>query len=404
MSTAAAVEPRPTPEFRATIYYFIQYMSGAATTVYSGIWFAGQGLSTEQIGIINAVPTLIMLVLNILVGRIADRASDWKQVIVIGSVIAGITPLGLFFVHDFWGILTVWILLSLPSGLVGPVADAATLRMTRRRGSHFGTIRAWGTVGYMVMLVLVGMVIGWFGGGIFLPLFLFFSLARTAAAFGLPRFRASQDEKRESVHRPEAGAASRLGDAMRPFFILPLVGFSMVYGTHIVLNAFQGLLWKEQGLSEDIIGPLLAVAAITEAALMFAFARFGHKVSARTLILASALTSVFRWTCMALQPGIEWLIPLQGLNAITFALGYMGCMTFIANWTSDEIAAQAQGFFQMLQQVMSVICLTAFGWLMGFMGAQAYFVAAAFAALGAGLIWASIALHGRKRPGEARLG
>jgi len=396
MTAAIVAQRRLSPELRATVYYFIQYMSGATVTVYSGIWFAANGLSPEQIGIINAVPTLIMLVLNIVVGRIADRAADWKQVIVIGSVLAGITPLGLFFVHDFWGILIVWILLVLPGGLVGPVVDAATLRMTRRRGSHFGPIRAWGTVGYMLMLVLTGLIISWLGGGIFLPMFLALSLLRTAAAFGLPRFRPGVGEQ-DNAGAPEAGAARRLGEAMKPFFILPLVGFSMVFGTHIVLNAFQGLLWKEQGFSEDIIGPLLAVASITEAALMFAFSKIDNRFSARTLILASALTAVFRWACMALEPGLFWLIPLQSLNAITFALGYLGCMTFIANWTSDEIAAEAQGFFQMLQQIMSVIALTGFGWLMGIMGAQAYFVAAAFAAIGAVCVWLSIAMQAPKR-------
>ena len=79
-------------------------------------------------------------------------------------------------------------------------------------------------------------------------------------------------------------------------------------------------------------------------------------------------------------------------------------MHFIANWTSDEIAAEAQGFFQMLQQIMSVIALIAFGWLTGMMGAKAYFVAAAFALLGAVLIWLSIAMQRPKRATEARLG
>jgi PPP family 3-phenylpropionic acid transporter len=191
---------------------------------------------------------------------------------------------------------------------------------------------------------------------------------------------------------------------MRPFFVLPLVGWSMVFGTHIVLNAFQSLLWKEQGFGADIIGPLLAVAAIAEAALMFAFAPFARRFSARSLILVSAIAAVVRWACMAVQPDIPLLIPLQALNAITFALGYLGCMTFIANWTSDEIAAEAQGFFQMLQQGMSVIALLGFGWLTGMMGATAYFVAAAFSLLGAGLILLSIVLHAPKQTGEPKLG
>lgn len=389
-----------TPELRATVYYFVQFMPGAAVTVYGGIWFAEQGLSAGEIGILNALPTLIMLLLNVVVGRIADRAPDWRGVIVIGAVLAGLLPLALFSVSGFWGILLVWTLLSLPAAAIGPVTDAATMRMTRRRGSQFGPIRAWGTVGYMLMLVATGFVVAWAGGGIFLPMFVGLSLLRTLAALQLPRFRGPEGAGTPS----QAGAARRLRDAMQPFFVLPLVGWSMVFGTHIVLNAFQGLLWKEQGFGADIIGPLLAVAAIAEAALMFAFAPFARRFSARSLILVSAITAVVRWACMALQPDIMFLIPLQALNAITFALGYLGCMTFIANWTSDEIAAEAQGFFQMLQQAMSVIALIAFGWLTGLIGAKAYFVAAAFSLLGAVLIYLSIALHAPKQTGEPKLG
>lgn len=399
-SSIAVPESRLTPEFRATVYYFLQFMAGAVVTVYSGIWFAGQGLTSEEIGILNAFPVVVILVLNMLVGRIADRASDWRQVIVIGAALSGVIPVALFFVHGFWGILVVWTLLSLPAGLVGPVTDAATLRMTSRRGSQFGPIRAWGTVGYMVMLVAAGFIISALGGDIFLPLFVGLCLVRTLAAFGLPRFRGSEAER--AAAKPSAGA-NRLRDVLKPFFVLPLIGFSMVYSTHIVLNAFQGLLWKEQGFGADVIGPLLAVAALAEAGLMFGFRAFSKRFPARPLILASAVVAVFRWTCMAFEPGIIPLIPLQALNAITFALGYMGCMHFIVNWTGDEIAAETQGFFQVLMQGMSVIALLAFGWLTGMMGAKAYLVAAAFAGAGGLLIWLSMTLKHAKQPGDARL-
>lgn len=390
-----------TPELRATLYYFIQYMSAAVVTVYGGIWFAGQGLTASEIGILNALPVLIMLALNVLIGRIADRASDWRTVIVIGGLLAGVLPLALFFVSGFWGILVVWTLLSLPAAAVGPVMDAATIRMTRRRGSQFGPIRAWGTVGYMVMLVVAGFIISWLGGGIFLPMFVGLSLLRTLAAFQLPRFRGPEGKARAVQH---SGAARRLRDAMQPFFILPLVGFSLVIATHNMQNAFQALLWKEQGFSADIIGPLLAVAAIAEAALMFAFGPIARRFSARTLILASAGGAVIRWILMGLEPGIGLLIPLQFFHAVTFALGYMGCMHFITNWTSDDIAAEAQGFFVMIQQSMNVVTLAGFGWLIGAIGARAWFVAAAVALIGAAMILASIVLHAPKQAGEPKLG
>ena len=51
------------------------------------------------------------------------------------------------------------------------------------------------------------------------------------------------------------------------------------------------------------------------------------------------------------------LVPLQLLHSVTFAMGYMGCVHFIANWTSEDIAAEAQSFFQVLQQAMAVMAV-----------------------------------------------
>ena len=386
--TAIAGAPRLSPELRATAFYFTLYMSAGAGTVFAGIWLQQKGMSSEQIGIINAVPVLVMLVLNLVVGRIADKADDWRQVIVLGALAAGIIPIGLFFVRDFWGILLFWTLAAIPIASIGPVADAATMRMTRRNGTDYGVIRAWGTVGYMAVIFLTGYLVVWFGSDIFLPLFIGLALLRGLVSIGLPRFRAPGHEHTLTTK----SGAGRLLEVMKPWFLLPLIGWSMVFGTHLILNAFSALLWKEQGIPADVIGLLIALGALSEAAMMFVFARFVRRFSARSLILCSALVSALRWATMGFSPGVEILFGLQLLHSVTFAMGFMGCVHFIANWTSEDIAAEAQSFFQVLQQAMSVIALVAFGWLVGLMGAKAYLVAAAFAALGGALVWASLRL------------
>lgn len=387
--TLAAAPPRLSPELRATAFYFTLFMSAAAASVHGGIWLAEKGMSAEQIGIINALPVLAMLVLNLVVGRIADRASDWRQVIVVGAVSAGLIPVGLFFVDGFWGILVVWTLAAIPIASIGPVADAATMRMTRRNGTDYGVIRAWGSVGYTAIIFATGYLVAWFGGGIFLPLFVGLAMLRGLVALGLPNFRAPP-HRREQAAAPRAG---RLREVMKPWFLLPLLGWAMVAATHFVLNAFAALLWKQQGISADVIGLLIAVGALAETAMMFAFGRFTRRFSARALILCSALVAALRWAAMGLSPGVEILFGLQVLHAITFAMGFMGCVHFIANWTSEAIAAEAQSLFQVLQQGMSVVALVGFGWLVGMMGPQAYLVAGVFAGLGGGLVWISLRLQ-----------
>ena len=384
-SKAAAISP----ELRAATFYSTFYMSAAAATVYAGIWLQLKGMNAEQIGIINAVPVLVMLVLNLVVGRIADKADDWRQVIVIGALSAAVIPIGLFWVNDFWGILLFWTLAAIPLASIGPVVDAATMRLTRRNGTDYGAIRAWGSVGYTAVIFATGYLVSWLGGGVFLPLFVGLAMLRGLVSLGLPNFRAPRHEQTLAAH-PGAG---RLLEVMKPWFLLPLVGWSMVFGTHLVLNAFSALLWKEQGIPEDMIGILITIGALSETAMMFVFARFARRFPARVLILCSALVSVIRWAAMGFSPGVEMLFGLQLLHSVTFAMGFMGCVHFIANWTSEDIAAEAQSFFQVLQQAMSVIALVAFGWLVGLMGAKAYLVAAAFAGLGGMLVWVSLRLQ-----------
>ena len=75
------------PELRASLFQFTVYLPGAISSVFLGIWLSEHGLPADQIGIINAVPMLCLLVLNMIVGRLADRANDWRTVIVIISLI-----------------------------------------------------------------------------------------------------------------------------------------------------------------------------------------------------------------------------------------------------------------------------------------------------------------------------
>src|SRR3569623_3477788 len=178
------------PELRASLYHATVFAATGAASAYLSIWMSDKGLSSSAIGSINGVPLLIILAVNVIVGRLADKASDWKVVIVVLSVLAGLAPIGFFFTNEFWGLLLVFALYTVPSGALVPVIDAATLRMTKRRGTDFGFVRAWGTVGYTITAALTGVIIGWLGAQAFVPTFLALALLRAVLAFPLPQFRA----------------------------------------------------------------------------------------------------------------------------------------------------------------------------------------------------------------------
>ena len=391
--SASPRAPGISPELHASFYHFFSYAGGAVASVYLGIWLHEQGMSTEQIGVISAVPVLVMLLINQFIGRIADRASDWRQALVILSILAGTIPIGMFFVDSFWGILLVWTMLTIPAGMIPSMLDAATLRMTQRNGTDFGFVRAWGTVGYTFWAALAGFVVAWLGGVAFIPLFVVVCLARAAVSLQLPRFRG---ERRQQVAAQAKPQASRLREVLKPWFVLPILAFAFIQATHSILASFAALVWKDNGISEAFIGPLIATAPAAEAAMMFFWKRFAGKISARHMILLAAVVTIARWTIMAFNPPVWALFILQCTHSVTYAVGYFGLVHFIANWTSEDIAAQAQGFAFIVQQALIVTTLLVFGWLVSGLGSQAFLIASVFGVVALGCVIASLMLKPTK--------
>src|SRR5690606_41859550 len=104
----AALTRSASPELRASLYQFTVYLPGAVSSVFLGIWLSQRGLPADQIGIVNSIPMLCLLAVNMLVGRLADRAKDWRSVIITLSLIGAAVPGGPVFLNEVEGIMVVW--------------------------------------------------------------------------------------------------------------------------------------------------------------------------------------------------------------------------------------------------------------------------------------------------------
>jgi PPP family 3-phenylpropionic acid transporter len=369
----SALSRLDSPELRASIYQFTVYIPGGVASVFFGIWLSEHGLPADQIGLINALPTLCLLLLNIIVGRIADRADDWRTALIVISLASALAPLPLYFVSEFWGILLVWALCATSNGLVAPVIDAATVRMTRRNGTDFGVVRAWATVGYVFAAAGIGLLLNVLGSGAFVTLYVITVVVRAALAYLLPRFRAPAPKLTLANAPGLAAPRSRLRDSLQPWFVLPLLAFALVNSSNAVIGSFGALLWHENGIPSYFLGPLLGIAAVGEAILMFAWRRFGGRVTARNMILVAAIAGLIRFTIMAFNPPVEVLFVTQTLHAFSFGMGYFGVVHFIANWTNEANAAEAQGFANMLNMGAAMLALIVFGILVEHFGSYAFF-------------------------------
>lgn len=364
-----------TPERRTGIFFFSQFIAGGTANAFAGIWLAQQNLSAQEIGLVNSVPVAVLLAINIFVGRIADRASDWRQVIIWGAAISAISASGLFLANSFPAILLVFVLTATAQSMIVPVADAAALHLMARRNGGLGVMRGLSTLGYLSGLLVSGLLIGWYGSWLFVPLFAGLSFARLWGASVLPRFKSVIEVQAQTRDH-------RFRDFLQPWLILPLAGWSIVYGTHFVLNGFQSLLWSQQGYSTTAISLLIAIGALSEAVAFFMYKRVSSRLRARWLILLSGVVTVLRWWAMSFDPPTEALVALQLLHGITFALGFLACVTFIGRNSPMSVAAEAQSFFLVLQQIAAIAVVTVFSSLAAASSAAAFGGNAWMAAVG----------------------
>ena len=376
------------PELRASLFQFTVYLPGAVASVFLGIWLSEHGIPADQIGLVNSIPILFLVAANMLVGRLADRARDWRYVIAAIALLGATVPFGLYFVSEFWGIVFVWTLCTFGNGAIPPLIDAATVRMTRRSGGDFGSIRVWATIGYVVGAGGIGLLLTVFGAKAFVPLLIGMSILRAAAGLLLPRFRAPEQQQTLAAANP-----TRLKDSLQLWFVLPLVGFAVVNASHALIGGFGALIWEQNGVPSYFIGPLLAVAATAEAVVMFGWRRFGGRVTARNMILAACIASCVRFTVMAFNPPVAVLFAVQLLHAVSFGVGYFGVVHFVANWTDESNAAEAQGFANMLVQGASFVLLTLFGWLVVHFGAASFFASTVLSFVGMACVLISLRIR-----------
>lgn len=382
-----------TPSHIAAVrYYASAYLPVAITVTYLPIWLADQGIGENEIGLINTLPMAGLLAMGIFVGRFADRAPDWKRTIAIGHGLAALAALFLWAATGFWQILAVWTLTTLAGGLVNPVADAATMRLSLRQGFSFGSVRAFGTVGYLVMCVAAGFILNVTGQDGFVWLFAICSFIRFAAAAGLPAFREGGEPRKV---RERGGFLSRELIAALPLWVLlPMIGGAMLFGNHMVMNAFSALVWKGQGISEGGIGILIGIGGVAEAVAMFAWQKINARLPARVLILIGGLAALLRWGLMTFELPYYAICILQLGQALTFSIAFLGCVYFIAKRTGEETAAEAQSLFVAMQQVASIGIITVFGFVFAIAGIAAFWVMVALTVLALAMIAASLRMHG----------
>jgi len=368
---------------RLSVFYFAYFAFVGAFVPFFPLYLADRGLQAEQIATVLALPQLARIFAPGFWGWLADRWRARRTVVVLSCAVLAASFALLPLAPGFAGVAVVIALMSMLSAGGLPLVEAITLSALAGRSGHYGPIRLWGSVGFIVTVLAAG---AWLDAGPVrtLPAVLLgLSLAALVASLALPRA--------ESASAPHVGEAHGDRPAAAAVRALLGAGFCMAVA-HGALYAFFTLHLQRLGYSSKAIGALWTLGVLAEILVFFYLPTLFRRYSLSTILQASLLAAVLRFLAIGwAAESLAVLVVAQLLHAATFGAFHAASVAGVQRLFPERSHARGQALFSSLSYGAggAVGSLLA-GWAWGWAGPAAAFTLSAAAALAGAAIVARL--------------
>lgn len=347
------------PSFWMRAAYFAFYAGIACWGPYIILYYQHIGLAGTEIGILNAIGPLGMAFLSPIWGYVADSRSVHRLILRGALLTTAVVALLLAFTSSFWQILPLIILVAIVGTTASPLLDSYGVTISRNAGLSFGQVRVWGSIGYTLVVWLIGYAMG----GEVSRLFLFcYALTLSLTAFATLGLQAR--EKKPGQNRWQGAAAMLRRPDMR---IVLLTVFLLSSATNPIFSFF-GLYIQALGGGTSLLGLTSAIAAVSEFPVMFLGSLLTYRLGSRRMFIVALAMYCLRLLLYSIVPSATWVLPVQLIHGFSFGIYLMASVTLVHEFVGSELAATAQGllasamaFGQMTGSIVGGILLDRIG-------------------------------------------
>ncbi len=380
---AEATGLSPGYAWRIALFFTALFLVAGTKLPYLPVWLDWRGLSKAEIAAITAAPLFLRIIAGPLIALAADWWGDRRAAIIVlaAGSLAGLSLLTL--AGSFWPILAVTLVTALATTGLMPLAETLAMSGVARGGLDYGRMRLWGSLSFIAAGFIAGAAIVGLGPGIVLGLLIGGATLTLGAALVLP-----VDPGRSAPGGRRFSLADALQFATSPRFLVFILAAGAVQASHAVFYTFGVIEWQRQGLSATWAAVLWAVGVGVEVGLFAVSRSLVARVGARPLIMAGAAAGVVRWTCMAFDPPLAALVPLQALHGLTFGAAHLGALHVMSEIVPPAQASTAQALYASVTAGIGLGFATLLaGPLYATWGGRAYLAMALLAAVGLAASW-----------------
>lgn len=216
-----------------------------------------------------------------------------------------------------------------------PLWEATVLEKLGEFKNHYGQTRLWGSLGFIVFSMAMGVILDDFPSTIIITAIIVISVLNLWQSYSM------------KVHPESLMPVSResLAWMRSPRMILFLTCCAMMHFTHTTYYSFFSIFMRDTGHSNLYIGFLWTLGVLFEVWVMARAGYWIQKWGHERLFTLSLLAAVFRWSLSAVISGGPWFIALQSLHGLTFGLFHVCAVTWVARVVPQGFQGTAQSLF-----------------------------------------------------------
>lgn len=344
------------------------------------------GLSGTEVGAVLAVIPSVEILAQTFWGQVADRSGARSRVLALLAFGASVGYVFLGLARGFAAILLATAALAIFATAVIPMTVSVTLGALGAAGAHFfGLIRVWGTLGFLLTVVLFPWFLEWLQPtrGLEMMFLATAGLACLAALVGLalPRegsvaLRASKGEWRLLVRN----------QALVRFLIFSFCAFFLLQGPMWLFPVYV----RSRGGDLDTIRRMWILMLIVEIPLILSSGKALKRLGARGLLALGILAAALRWTVSGMLENLYLIYAVQTLHGVMVAGLLLGGPLYLDAVIPARLRSTGQALLSMVGVAAGGIASNAVaGWLLEHIGPNAPYIASGIGCfiLGALLRW-----------------
>src|SRR3989338_8210855 len=331
------MSPNKNYHWRIAGFYFFYYAFVGTFAPYWSLYLQSIHFDAIEIAILMSVQPVMRMIAPNIWGWLADRTGKRLLVVQIAAALSAVCYLGVFATTSFWGMLLVLGLMGFFWSASMPLVEATTLTYLGKNTAHYGRIRSWGSIGFIVAVIGLGYAFDYIAIAWLL-------WAGLVCELGILLFSRQIPHTEVLAHHTDS---QPIRDILLQPRVLALFGACFLMSVaHGPYYTFFSIYLVEHGYAKSAVGGLWALGVICEIGVFFLMPWLGRRYGFTRILIGSFGLAVLRF--MLIGWGVDFLLLLliaQILHAATFGAYHAASVGLVHEFFQGRHQSKGQAMF-----------------------------------------------------------